>query len=183
MSWAGFMRIRWLGAKEVSDGVGIIRGQTMVTLSASGSFSPPGLKFMLCYLSLSLRPCQACVGSYSVCTVSLCATLLSLCLISPPSSPFHSSSIFYSSLFSVFECLCSLPCVKLPCPPYHSSPFCSFTSLLAFLHSSGLPLSQSGLPSPPAPSAVLLLCLCTPFSDRPMCSSLQHAPRGCSARS
>lgn len=177
------MRIRWLGAKEVSDGVGIIRGQTMVTLSASGSFSPPGLKFMLCYLSLSLRPCQACVGSYSVCTVSLCATLLSLCLISPPSSPFHSSSIFYSSLFSVFECLCSLPCVKLPCPPYHSSPFCSFTSLLAFLHSSGLPLSQSGLPSPPAPSAVLLLCLCTPFSDHPMCSSLQHAPRGCSARS
>lgn len=127
----------------------------MVTLSAQGSFSAPGLKFMLCYLSVSLRPCQVHVGSCSVCTVSLCAAQLSPCLISPPSFPFHSGSIFQSSPFKV--CLCSLPCVKVPCPPYHSSPLAH--SHPCFPFSIHLVFPSASLDCP-----LLLLCLCTPFS-------------------
>lgn len=68
-------------------------------------------------------------------------------------------SVFPIQGLSLLSALCK---TSMPSLPFITS--CSFTSLLSFLHSSGLPLSQSGLPSPPAPSAVLLLCLCTPFS-------------------
>lgn len=77
---------------------------------------------------------------------------LSLSIQAAPFSLPHSGLTLPSAL-----CKTSMPSL-----PFIIS--CSFTSLLAFLHSSGLPLGQYGLPSPPAPSVVLLLCLCTPFS-------------------
>lgn len=151
----------------------------MVTLSAWGSFSAPGLKFMLCYLSVSIRPCQVHVGSCSVWTASLCAAQLSPCPISPPSFPFHSGSIVQSSPFKV--CLCSLPCVKVPCPPYHSSPLAHshpcfpFSIHLVFPSASlGCPLL---LPLPPFVSLHSLL------RGHPKLSSLQCALWGCSSRS
>lgn len=67
-------------------------------------------------------------------------------------------SVFPIQGLSLLSALCKS---SMPSLPFIT--FCSFTSLLSFLHSYGLPLSQSGLPSPPAPSSVLL-CLCTPFS-------------------
>lgn len=145
LSCSGFMRICWLGAKKVPDGGGIIQGQMTVTLSAPGSFSGPGLKFMLCYLRLSLRPCQVHVGSYSACSISLCAAQLGLCLISPPLFPFPFKR--HLSVFLIQVWLCPLPCVKLPCPPYHSSslahspPYLPFSIHLGFLSASmGCPL-------------------------------------------
>lgn len=138
------MRICWLGAKEVPDGGGIIQGQMTVALSAWGSFSAPGLEFMLFYLSVSLRPCQVHVGSCSVCTISFCAAQLSPCLISPPSFPFHSSGTFQSSPFKV--CLCSLPCVELLCPPYHSSPLAHSPPCFPFSIHQGFPSATLGCP-------------------------------------
>lgn len=82
-------------------------------------------------------------------------------------------SVFPIQALSLLSALCKS---SMPSLPFINS--CSFTSLLSFLHSSGLPLTQSGLPSPPAPSTlpVLLLCLCTPFSVAIQSSAVCSVP-------
>lgn len=137
----------------------------MVALSAQGSFSAPGLKFMLCYLSVSLRPCQVHVGSCSVCTILLCAAQLSPCLISPPSLSFHSRGIFQSSPFKV--CLCSLPCVKVPCPPYHSSPLAHSPPCFHFFIHLGFPSASLGCSLLlPLPQSFCVFALPSPWPSK-----------------
>lgn len=63
----------------------------------------------------------------SPCGKLFCLHCFTLCC-SARSLP-HFSFLFplpfkqHLSVFPIQICLCSVPCVKLPCPPYHSSPF------------------------------------------------------------
>lgn len=159
------MRICWLGAKEVPNSGGIIDtgtddGNTVCLRQLFCSWIKVHAVLLVCLSKALSSPCGKlfCLDCFTLCCSAL--SLPHFSSLFP--LPFRQHlSIFPIQGLSLLSALCKS---SMPSLPFITS--CSFTSLLSFLHSSGLPLSQSGLPSPPAPSSFCVFALPSPWPSK-----------------
>lgn len=146
------------GAQWWRDYTGTDHGSTVCSRQLFCSWIKVHAVLLVCVSKALSSPCGKlfCLHYFTLCCSALFLPHFSSLFPLPFRRHLSVSPIQALSLLSAL-CKSSMPSL-----PFITS--CSFTSLLSFPHSSGLPLTQAGLPSPPAPSTVLLLCLCTPFS-------------------